>query len=89
VQSCRQDGQGLCVDRIGLRALEERFGKIVGLGRIDDRDADTGVDQGGGEAHPVRTSGFHDDQNGLRVRLKGGEPLLELGETARAGFGRS
>src|SRR5437764_5085194 len=60
LESCAEFGQGLGINRVSLGAFEQRFGEIVGLGRIDHRHGEAGGVQAARQAHPIGASRFHD-----------------------------
>jgi hypothetical protein len=50
------------------------------LGGIDHRNGETGINQEGGQAHPVGAGGLHHHQNGAWVRFEGSQLSLEFGK---------
>src|SRR5690349_3705621 len=69
MESRTEFGQRLGEGSIGLGAFEQRFGEIVSLGRVDDRDGEASFIQALGQAHPVGASRFHDDEHSAWVGL--------------------
>ena len=48
LKQSRQLGKGLSINGVSLGLLEQRFGKVVGLSRIDHTDLEAGLCQGQG-----------------------------------------